>query len=69
MSAENPTVALVALDQRTLNFAQVIQSWDGQGTVPFSTAQVRDLTRALCHQTFLKAFEVGRAATDTLLKI
>ena len=49
MSAENPVVAPVALDQGTLNFAQAVESWDGQGAAPFSTAQIRDLASLLCN--------------------
>ena len=69
MSAENPTVALVAIDQGTLNFAQAVQSWDGQGTAPFSTAQVQYLAGVLCNQNLLKAFKTGRAASDALTTI
>ena len=59
----------MTLDQGTLNFAQAVQSWDGQGTATFSTTQVWDRTRVLCNQNFLKACEAGRASTDTLPNI
>ena len=66
MGTENPTVVLVGLDKGTLNFVRIIVSWDGQGTMPFTTAQVRDLATVLVDQNFLRAFETGRMATDAL---
>ena len=66
MSAETPTVALVALDQGTLNIVQAVKSWDGQGTVPFSTPEVWNLATILCHQNFLEAFETGKASINAL---
>ena len=66
MSTENPTVALVGLDQGTLNFVQAITSWDGQGVAPFTTAQIRDLAAVLCNRNFLEVFEKGMAATDVV---
>ena len=59
-------MVLVGLDEGTLNFMQIITSWDGQGTAPLITAQVRDLVAVLCNQIFLKAFETGRAAINAL---
>ena len=61
MSTENPTVALVGHDEGTLNFVQIVKLWDGQGTAPFTTAQVQDLAGVLCSQNFLEAFETARA--------
>ena len=66
MSRDNSTVALVALDQGTLNFVPAITTWDGQGVAPFTTAQIRDLAAVLCNHNFLKVFETGKAATDTV---
>ena len=66
MSTENPTVALVGLDQGTLNFVQAITTWDGQGVAPFTPAQIRDLAAVLYNQNFLEVFETGRAVTDAL---
>ena len=66
MSTENPSVALVGLDQSTLNFVPAITTWDGQGVAPFTMAQIRDLAAVLCNQNFLEAFETGRAATVTV---
>ena len=57
MSTENPTVALVGLDKSTFNFVQIVKSWDGQGTAPFTTAQVRDIAAVLCSQNFLEALK------------
>ena len=69
MSTENPTVALVGLDQGTLNFVQIIVACDGQGAVPFPTTQIRDLAWVLGKQNFLKASEAGRAAIDAVPRI
>ena len=66
MTTENPTVALVGLDEGTPNFVQIVTLWDGQRTAPFTTAQVQDLAAVLCNQNFLEAFETGRAATNAL---
>ena len=66
MSTENPTMALVSLNQGTLNCVQAITAWDGQGTAPFTTAQVRDLAAVLCNQNILEIFETGRPATDAV---
>ena len=66
MSMENPTVALVELDQDTLNFVQAITACDGQGMARFTMAQVRDLAAVLWNQHFLEIFETGRAATDVV---
>ena len=63
MSTENPTMALGGLDEGTLNFIQIVTSWDGQGTALFTTAQVQDIAAVLCKQNFLEVFESGRAAT------
>ena len=64
LSTENLTVALVGLDQGTLDFVQAITAWDGQGTASFTMAEVRDLTAVLYNQNCLEIFETGRAATD-----
>ena len=69
MSTENPTMALVGLDKGTLNFVQMVKSWDGQGTAPFTTGPVQDLAAVLCNQNILKAFETVRAATNALALI
>ena len=66
MGTENPTVAIVSLDQGMLNFVQAITAWDGQGMAPFTMAQVRNLAAVLCNQKFLEIFETGRAATDAV---
>ena len=66
MSTDNPTDALVGLDQGTLNFIHAITGWNGQGMAPFTTAQVRDLAAVLCNQDFLDVFETGRATTDAV---
>ena len=66
MSTENPTVALLGLDQGTLDFVQVITAWDGQGTATFTTVQVRDLATVLCNQNFLEILETDTAATDAV---
>ena len=66
MSTQNPTMALLGLDEGTLNFIQIVKSWDGQRTVPFTTAQVQDLAAVLCSHNFFEAFETGRAATNAL---
>ena len=66
MSTENSTVALVDLDQGTLNFVQAITAWDGQGMAPFTTAQIQDLAAVPCNQNFLEVFDTGRPTTDTV---
>ena len=66
MSTENHIVALVGLDEGTLNFVRIVAAWDGQGTAPFTTAQTQDLATVLVNQNFLEAFETGRMATDAL---
>ena len=40
MNTETPTVALVGLDQGTINFVQAITAGDGKGVAPFTTAQI-----------------------------
>ena len=69
MSTEIPTVALVGLDQGTLNFVQAITMWDDLGVAPFTTAQIRDLATVLCNQNLFEVFETGRAATDAVCLI
>ena len=69
MSTENPTMALVGLDQGTLNFVQAITAWDGEGAAPFTTTRIRDLARILSTQNFLEAFEAGRMAIDAVPRI
>ena len=69
MSAENPSVTVVGLDQGTFNFVQSIAAWEGQGAVPFTMTQVRDLAAVLCSQNLLEIFEAGRAATNVVPQI
>ena len=69
MSAENPSVTVVGLDQGTFNFVQSIAAWEDQGAAPFTTTQVRDLAAVLCSQNLLEIYEAGRAATNAVPQI
>ena len=59
-------MALVALDQITLNLVQIVKSWDDQEIALFTTTEVWNPATTLYHRNFLESSETGNTAITAL---